>query len=939
MKRNPASAVTFFCQSSPYFRFLILLAFVVRVGRIAAEEKENVDHAGIISAWNPQSIESGQKLFKLACAPCHGTDGVHTINPQSRPFAVDKFKNGSDPFSLYKTITKGFKNMPSQSWMTPEQRYDVIHFIRETFLKNLNPSQYAAIDAAYLDSLPKYNPALPRTGEATLTQRDFGPVLESQLGASVSDALTFQLDANVSISYDLHRMKLAGAWQGGFLDLSKTGHFQQRGEGRPVPDGKLLEGLQHWGWAFGGGFDYPTNDLLPRGPLPENWMHYRGHYVNGRQAVLSFTIEAREILELPGAEQTNDSLTISHWLRIGPGRSPLRLCVGRPDRPDGRAEGIVSLEQNTPLGATGPAGENLVMASFASQKPDVSLPTEPKEKPAGLQYRDFLAAGAAGQTGGLTWEVDDQHRLVLDIPADKSARVLRVMCYAGKQQSDLGRFAQYVRHAQQEPLTDPESLTHGAPRLWPAPIEVAGKLGEPTNGYALDTIPVPFKNPYRAWPRTSALAFFPDGRAVVTTYGGDVWIVSGLGGHLKHVTWSRFASGLYEPFGAQVINGLIYVTCRNGIVRLHDLNGDGGADYYETFYADTDVSAFFHSFSFDLQMDHKGNLYYEKCGEYTDYKMPGSVIEVSPDGKRSRVYCTGFRVPNGMGILPDDRLTASDNQGNWMPASKINILHRGGFYGYVQTLMSGNDWAPDGGRIDSSKVKPPATFDQPIIWMPQEFDNSSGGEVWVDDKRFGPLSGRLLHTSFGKGWMYYLMLQEVGDVSQAAVVALPFQFDAGIMRARVNPADGQVYATGLSGWQGPDGGKDGCLQRLRFTGQASKLLDDVKVERNGLRLRFNFAVDPSSARDANSYHLEEWNYLWAETYGSEQYSLQHPGTKAHDQMKIAAVQLSDDGRSVFLTIPDVRPVNQVELRLNLAAADGSRFKELAYLTINAVPRR
>src|SRR5580704_8812518 len=126
---------------------------------------ENVDHAGIISAWDPQSVVRGQKLFQIACAPCHGTDGVHTINPQSRPFAVDKFKNGSDPYSLYKTITKGFKNMPSESWMTPGQRYDVIHFIRETFLKKLNPSQYATIDAAYLDSLPKFNPALPKSGD------------------------------------------------------------------------------------------------------------------------------------------------------------------------------------------------------------------------------------------------------------------------------------------------------------------------------------------------------------------------------------------------------------------------------------------------------------------------------------------------------------------------------------------------------------------------------------------------------------------------------------------------------------------------------------------------------------------------------------------------------------------------------------------------------
>ena len=119
----------------------------------------------------------------------------------------------------------------------------------------------------------------------------------------------------------------------------------------------------------------------------------------------------------------------------------------------------------------------------------------------------------------------------------------------------------------------------------------------------------------------------------------------------------------------------------------------------------------------------------------------------------------------------------------------------------------------------------------------------------MGDPRFGPLSGRLLHTSFGKGWMYYLMLQEVGQIAQAGIVALPFQFDAGLMRARVNPADGQVYATGLSGWQGPPGGQDGCLQRLRYAGKAGKFLVDLKVRKDGLALRFNFALDEVAARN------------------------------------------------------------------------------------------
>src|SRR5262249_35680495 len=140
---------------------------------------ENIDHAGIIARWNEQSLDRGHKLFLLACAPCHGTNGVQTINPQSRPFAVEKFQNGNDPFSIFKTITGGFKNMPSQTWMTPEQRYEVIQYIREPFVKKLNPTQYFPVTETYLAQLPKFDPARATKIAATnAARRDFGPVLE-----------------------------------------------------------------------------------------------------------------------------------------------------------------------------------------------------------------------------------------------------------------------------------------------------------------------------------------------------------------------------------------------------------------------------------------------------------------------------------------------------------------------------------------------------------------------------------------------------------------------------------------------------------------------------------------------------------------------------------------------------------------------------------------
>ena len=125
---------------------------------------------------------------------------------------------------------------------------------------------------------------------------------------------------------------------------------------------------------------------------------------------------------------------------------------------------------------------------------------------------------------------------------------------------------------------------------------------------------------------------------------------------------------------------------------------DGEADFYESFSADTDVSVNFHAFNFDLQTDNEGNFYYAKSGHGGDSEIPGAVIKVSKDGKQREVYCTGFRTPNGMGMLPDGRPLASDNQGQWMPASKINLLTPDGFYGWVQTYSIPGMWEPGGGR-------------------------------------------------------------------------------------------------------------------------------------------------------------------------------------------------------------------------------------------------
>lgn len=882
---------------------------------------DTIDHAEVVGGLAASNYENGKRIYEGLCVNCHGADGVTPSLPQSRAFGKGELKFGSDPYSLYRTLTCGNGNMAAQTWMTEQERYDVIHFIRERFMKPMR-ADHRPVTPQYLATLPKKLGADPSAGRARMV-RDFGSALASQFERTAESALTIALGENTTASYDLHTMNLLAVWNGGFLNVDDTQHMKQRGEGVPRPDGKIIPGLGGWHWGHDGTLDYPRENLPPRGPMPARWMDYHGHYLHGPKVVLSYAIDGRKVLESPCRQRGFAAMV--HSLRIGAGERELTLCLGEGGLYEEEFQGSSSLDAVHHEWAPGEgavAGRLLAAGEDLEGKPGT-----------------FVAAAVVGEVAGLRWHADARHRLVLKIPASDEARSFAVLRFTGKGEPALQSFAGMARHFTSKQPAEVATLTKGGPTRWDKVLETRGELGSESAAYTLDTLTLPDSNPWYSWFRTSALDFFPDGRMALTTHGGDVWIVSGIDRDLKNLRWKRFASGLYEPFGVKVVDGRIYVTCKDRIVRLHDFNGDDEADFYESFSADTDVSFFFHAFNFDLQTDREGNFYYAKAGQYTDHALPGAVIKVSPDGRKREVYCTGFRTPNGMGALPDGRLTVSDNQGNWMPASKVSLVRPGGFYGYVQTHASPGNWAPDGGVIDPKKVVPPTSFDQPIIWMPQDFDNSSGGQLWVDDQRWGPLSGHLLHTSFGKGWFYYFLLQDFGDVAQSGIVKLPLDFMTGIHRARVNPKDGQVYAVGLNGWNG--GGRpglgEGGVQRVRYTGREARMLTGMGVRSGGIELTFNFPLDPKTATDPSSWTLEQWNYRWQASYGSAQWSVRSPDRQGRDVVEVAGVGLSDDGSKVFLEIPELRPVNQVFMRMALKARDGRVFNEETYLTINRVP--
>jgi hypothetical protein len=215
-------------------------------------------------------------------------------------------------------------------------------------------------------------------------------------------------------------------------------------------------------------------------------------------------------------------------------------------------------------------------------------------------------------------------------------------------------------------------------------------------------------------------------------------------------------------------------------------------------------------------------------------------------------------------------------------------------------------------------------------------DNSSGGQVWVTSDRWGPLEGGLLHTSYGRCSLFLVMMEEVKDAVQGGVVRLPLRFNSGMMRARFHPVDGQLYLSGLKGWQ-TSAAQDAGFQRVRYTGRPLHLPVGLRANRDGVELEFSEPLDPESATDEQNYAVERWNYIWSEQYGSPEISVENPGQEGRDVVSIRSVRMGDDPRRVFLRLHDMRPVMQMRIRFRIKTVDGGTISHEIYSTVNGVP--
>ncbi len=705
---------------------------------------------------------------------------------------------------------------------------------------------------------------------------DYGPTLGGSFGAAVPKGNVTDKGVIVSLDKD-HTTNIIFDTETLRYSVGWTGGYidfmgvAYSGAHGVVPK---PQGKQIFGTPVGPGWEVSGSFKDPRkdGFGNIDGLKWRGLYHCGDQTILSYAVNGVGVLDLPGVDKVETSTEFVRTLKVDASSEPLKLLISGPD--------------------VNPA------AMVLSLSPGLT------EDHAGGNQTVTIPAHANPTVYTIAFRVDPTSRARL--PYEPKTNV------------------------------DFDALLKGGPARWGQPLVTQGHLGTAAGPYVVDTITSPEKNPYDAWLRFSGFDFFPDGKsAAICTWNGDVWVVKGIDDKLDHLTWQRYATGLFQSLGLKIVNGEVYVLGRDQITRLHDLNGDGEADFYENFNNDCQISSGFHEFAHDLQVDSQGNFYFAKGGpvnpggrgfeKLTD--DAGCIMKISPDGKHSEIFATGLRAPNGMSMGPHDEITVSDNQGTWTPACRVSFVTKGSFLGVPST---------------SHMTPPPTNYGNPICWFPYvdgdytQGDNSSGGAAWDTFGKWGPLDGHMIHLSYGTCSIFETMYEKIDDVYQGGVVRFPLDFDSGIMRARFNPVDGQLYVAGLKGWQ-TRAAKDGAFQRVRYTGKAVNMPTEMHVQKDGIDVTFTNPVDVLIATDSDNYSIEQWNYIWSDDYGSPEVSRDNPKKKGHDTVDIDSLTLSQDHKTVTFKIADLKPVMQMKIIMKIKAADGSPMNWEIDNTINAVP--
>jgi len=461
-------------------------------------------------------------------------------------------------------------------------------------------------------------------------------------------------------------------------------------------------------------------------------------------------------------------------------------------------------------------------------------------------------------------------------------------------------------------------------------------------------------------PMVGCLAWLPDGRLIVgefeprnngvwlTEPNGTLWALSNLpgpGGDPEQIRVEVFAEGFYHPLGMVVVDSTLYVAERDRISYLKDIDGDGTWETRGTL-AEGWVNDNYHHFTFGLE--HRDGFLYATLstsigagddevlrGEIVGINGPnpanrGTLMKISLETGEIEYVAGGFRTPNGVLVDSQGRVFTGENQGAWHPASRVNHVRPGHFYGHYNETGVRTTRYPDGGAPALFSDQPTSL---PALWLPQnEAANSPTDFLEIPSGRF---AGQLLIGELKLGGIRRASLETVHGVVQGAVFRSSQGFEGGINRLLWGPeingepsiVVGCIGEQATWSWRGTRTG----LQWMIPTGDHSTFeFHSMHATEDGFELHLTQPGDVDSLRDLSNYSALQWRYAPTPNYGGAKVDL--------EALPITAAEPTSDGMSVRLTIPGLQPGRCVYLHADITGADEQPiWSPEAWYTLNEIP--
>ncbi|MFH9570685.1 family 16 glycoside hydrolase [Streptomyces sp. NPDC017454] len=433
-------------------------------------------------------------------------------------------------------------------------------------------------------------------------------------------------------------------------------------------------------------------------------------------------------------------------------------------------------------------------------------------------------------------------------------------------------------------------------------------------------------------PQVSGMDWLPDGRLAISTWGGtdnvagEVYLLDNVTGETSRdkVTVKKVASGLREPMGIKYVDGSLYVSQKHELTRLVDRNDDDVTDEYRT-VATWPYGGNFHEFAFGL-LYRDGHFYVNLSvaidlggattspqpapGRGTTYKINKRTGKISP-------VAGGLRTPNGIGWGPGGGLFTTDNQGGWLPSSKLVQIKQDRFF---------NHYTEPAGPFEDSPVT------EPVLWLPQnEIGNSPSTPLYLRKGRF---AGQMLIGDVTYGGLQRAYLEKVKGQYQGAVFRYTQGLEAGVNRITVGP-DGAIYAGGLGadGNWGQEGKLRFGLQKLTPNGGNTFDIHKMRAVPGGFDLTYTQPLSEETAAElAARYQAEQWHYTPTADYGGPKI--------AEEDLSVRSATLSKDGRTVRLRLDGLKPDRVVHVRSPrpfTSASGETLWSTEAWYTLNEMP--